>query len=319
MQQGPGGQPPIQQIQRPIMPQAGQSMQGQQPSQGQPQQQMAQPQQPDPNKLNFQFNSDGSLAMNKKATELSPDEIQQVKAGYQQWQQQQNQMTAQNGSDLSAVAGLGDKIDDDLISGKRMMENNDVKSKQQEDINTNQKLLDIANNVKQTMDPSFLTAKGRLEATVIATKQKAGLDLSDDEQQTLAQHSAFEQQVGLYNTQFIKDVTARGLSSDVAAKTIKEGIIDPTTSPTEFKQKLDGVIDYHSHLINEAGQNLNYGQSTVAQNNSASNPVSSSNINSNVNTQGLTAAQQSLFQKHPELMNPDSAKQVLQGYGYGSK
>jgi len=96
--------------------------------------------------------------------------------------------------------------------------------------------------IQSQFEPEFVTFGGRIKGAWTDFKEKAGADLSNDEQQFLTEFSTFQQTAFDNLNRFIREMTGAQMS-ELEAKRLRKGIPDPEKDgPVVFKSKMDASV-----------------------------------------------------------------------------
>ena len=94
--------------------------------------------------------------------------------------------------------------------------------------------------IYDAFDPSFLTWEGKLSGLFSSLKEKAGVDLSSEDQSKLRKLRGFERNVNEALNLYIKAITGAQMS-EAEAQRLKKAFPNLDDSPTDFLAKLDAL------------------------------------------------------------------------------
>lgn len=120
-------------------------------------------------------------------------------------------------------------------------------------------------SIEKAFDPKFLTYTGKGKQKLLSVAEKAGVDLSREQQNALAKHREFIEGVEQFFNAYKKEITgAAAAVSEI--QQLKESIINPDLSPTEFKASFDRLKREAVRTINIQNELLAKGISPTSKN-----------------------------------------------------
>lgn len=111
----------------------------------------------------------------------------------------------------------------------------------QETIVTSQAGLDRLRGIQQQFKPEYQTWEGRLKGGIASVKDKAGIDMSDEDKQYLGDFEGYRSSVLDNLNRHIKDITGASMSVQEAGR-ITRSMPNESDGPTAFKSKMDRVM-----------------------------------------------------------------------------
>lgn len=191
-----------------------------------------------------------STAGAKISNELKDLELQAAKGGdfgRDELTRMQNRLAVLDPNDPTQAAQI-DQINDrinklTLVTGRTQFDVADktlFRNSVQDMANTRD-ALDRLNGIADTFNPTYLTVEGKVKNWALKTKDILGLELSENEKQSVQEYTTWRARTGQNLSLYIKEITGAQMSIQEAQRLIKD-LPNDADSPSQFQSKLEDSL-----------------------------------------------------------------------------